>query len=730
MKGFSGLKKGVDDPQGGVEEVPATAGGFGLRNLKISHKLILGFAVIVFMLAAAVASTLWEVSIVDKDFNRIVNMRMPAAQASDRMNTNVQASLANLRGWMLTGNASFKTGRAASWKDIAETRARMDELSKDWTNPKTVKAWEEFKTTLDEFSQAQDKVEAIANTPDEHPATKMLVEEAAPLAGSMVKDISRMIDLELQGRGGVNGDRVQVLGMMADTRGTLGLGLANIRAYLLTGEDKFAASFKKLWAKNEKRFGDLTEAASLLSPAQKAAFDEFSALRAKFTQLPARMFEIRASKKWNMANYLLVTEAAPRAGKLLTILVGAKQEDGTRKGGMATEQKIALDTEVAEAEEAVSQLLIMQWIILGLGIAIGAAIAFFTSRSIATPVVEMTQSMKRLAEGDLEVEVPAQGRGDEIGDMSGAVQVFKDNAIERVRLEKEQKEAEIRTEKEKKAMMNKMADDFEASVGGVVQSVSSSATQMQSSAQSMASISEETSSQAVTVAAASEEASTNVQTVASAAEELSSSIGEISRQVSQSSTVAKAAVEEAGKTREVVQGLIGSSEKIGEVIALIQDIADQTNLLALNATIEAARAGDAGKGFAVVASEVKNLANQTAKATGQISGQITDIQNASQEAAGAIEGIGKTIGEVNEIASAIAAAVEEQGAATSEIARNVEQAAAGTNDVSSNIASVTEAAGEGGKAASEVLDAAGELSSQSETLRAEMDKFLEQVRAG
>ena len=273
-----------------------------------------------------------------------------------------------------------------------------------------------------------------------------------------------------------------------------------------------------------------------------------------------------------------------------------------------------------------------------------------------------------------------------------------------------------------------VADNFEANMKQVVNTVASAATELQSTAQGMEATASSTSQQATTVAAAAEEASANVQTVASAAEELSSSISEISRQVAQSTQIAGTAVVEVDGANEKVQGLAEAANKIGEVVALITDIADQTNLLALNATIEAARAGEAGKGFAVVASEVKNLANQTAKATEEISSHISGIQGATQDAVGAIGSIGGIINQMNEIASTIAAAVEEQGAATQEIARNVEQAASGTTEVTTNIQQVTSAAAETGESAHEVLGAAGELSRQGEVLGTEMDSFVVELR--
>ncbi len=363
-------------------------------------------------------------------------------------------------------------------------------------------------------------------------------------------------------------------------------------------------------------------------------------------------------------------------------------------------------------------------------LAVTMVLVVYIVRGITGPVALMTSAMSELASGNLETEVPARGRKDEIGEMSNAVQMFKENALEVKRLEREHEAAQQRAEQEKREIMMQMADDFDASVGGVVNSVSSAATQMQSSAQTMTDTAAQTTSQSSAASTAAEEASSNVQTVASAAEELSSSISEISRQVAQSTQIAGEAVAEVDGANEKVQGLAQAAQKIGEVVALITDIADQTNLLALNATIEAARAGEAGKGFAVVASEVKNLANQTAKATEEISNQIGGIQDATHDAVAAIGSIGGTIGRMSEIASTIAAAVEEQGAATQEIARNVEQASSGTTEVSANIANVSQGAEQTGQSASEMLAAAGELSRQSEALRGEVDNFLAQIRTG
>ncbi len=277
--------------------------------------------------------------------------------------------------------------------------------------------------------------------------------------------------------------------------------------------------------------------------------------------------------------------------------------------------------------------------------------------------------------------------------------------------------------------LDSLADGLESGVRTVVDQVSASSVAMKTTARSMATTAEETTRRADAVATASEQASTNVQTVAAAAEELSASVGEISRQVSQSTRIAAQAVEEAERTNHSVQSLAQAAQKIGEVVKLINDIAGQTNLLALNATIEAARAGEAGKGFAVVASEVKSLANQTAKATEDIASQIKAIQEATAHAVSVISGIGGTIGKINEIATTIASAVEEQGAATKEIARNVQQASAGTTQVSSNIGGVTKATADTRQAADDVLSASEALSHHSDDLRAQIASFVRKIRA-
>lgn len=352
----------------------------------------------------------------------------------------------------------------------------------------------------------------------------------------------------------------------------------------------------------------------------------------------------------------------------------------------------------------------------------------FASRNVVRPVQAMTAAMLQLAEGDNAVAVPERERKDELGAMARAVQVFKDNAIERERLQQLARAEQVAKEN-RTATIERLIHRFDQATSEALRMVAAAATELNGTAHSMAAIAQQTDQQSTASAAATEQASSNVQIVAAATEELAASTHEISRQVAESTMLVDSVTQEAGQTQARVQNLAQAAQRIGDVVQLITAVARQTDLLALNATIEAARAGENGKGFAVVASEVKALASQTARATEEISSQITSIQAVTGQAVEAITGIGSTIGRVNSVSGIIAAAVTEQHAATTEIARNVQQTAAGCQLAANSIVQVTQAASQAGAAANQVLSAATELSRQAEALQADVERFLADIRA-
>ena len=497
-------------------------------------------------------------------------------------------------------------------------------------------------------------------------------------------------------------------------------GETGVRGYLVSANDGFLAPYNA----SDKSFADAFSEAKRLTPDNPAQQQRLADVN-------------KAAQGWrtDVAEKEIAMMKNPQtqaeARQLEASGAGKKYMDGLRmtvKEIVDAEASLLVSRDAAAAAATASSYLTI--IVGGIGtLLVGLLGLFALNLGVARPIVTMTKVMARLAENDLTVEVVNRERRDEIGDMAKAVQVFKDNAMRMRQMETEQKEAELHTVEQRKADMVKLADDFEGAVGEIIETVSSAATELEASAGTLTSTAVRAQELTTMVAAASEEASANVQSVASATEEVTSSVNEISRQVQESARMANEAVHQARKTNDRVGELSKAAARIGDVVELINTIAGQTNLLALNATIEAARAGEAGRGFAVVASEVKALAEQTAKATGEIGQQISGIQAATQESVNAIKEISGTIEKLSEISSTIAAAVEEQGAANQEISRNVQQAAQGTMQVSSHITDVQRGAGETGSASSQVLSAAQSLSQDSNRLKLEVGKFLNTVQA-
>jgi methyl-accepting chemotaxis protein len=507
--------------------------------------------------------------------------------------------------------------------------------------------------------------------------------------------------------------------------GELNVGIilyrATLRAHLLseTIEEKQAVekSLEKI-AENNRRIRKNYEA-MINSAEERALYDEWSRRWQEYKDISAKVMELSRKEAGQFPREAIeLNKRAIKVGNETDVILSRDIELNNA----------GAERETRRAAETYSSALMILAVIVGAATILGAAFSFFVIRDISTGIASIVGPMQALGEGNLGAEVPHQGEKTEIGMMANALQVFKDALIAKKAADEAATiDAEAKIERGRR--VDNITREFEQMIGEIVTTVSSASSQLESSAGSLSATAVRSQELSTAVAAASEEASTNVQSVASATEELSSSVNEISRQVQESARMAKEAVGQARSTTDRVSELSKAATRIGDVVELINTIAGQTNLLALNATIEAARAGEAGRGFAVVASEVKALAEQTAKATGEIGQQINGIQVATQDSVSAIKEISGTIEKLSEISSTIAAAVEEQGAATQEISRNVQQAAQGTQQVSSNITDVQRGATDTGSASSEVLSAAQTLSTDSGRLQTEVAKFLTAVRA-
>ena len=539
------------------------------------------------------------------------------------------------------------------------------------------------------------------------------------LIGVLASGVGLLQMSEIQESSQATRKTIETRGHLEDLREAFIEQQGAIRALLLSGEQAYVADYDA----SVERYGLAYGVARESLDGQTGVLEQMADLNG---EVAAWQNDVATRQIRLMREPLTIDEA--RALEASGLSAAAMQRVQAIYLDLLEGKRVEVESRAAREKAAFATAFAV--LIAGAVLSLVAAVGFglLLVRSLSRPISAMTQAMSRLADGDTSVQVPSVGRGDEVGAMAAAVQVFKDNAIRNAELaataEKDAAERAARADR-----LSEATEGFSRDIGAVLEQVTGAARQLQGTSGSLTSTAQETSERASSVASSSERASQNVETVAAASEELGASIQEITRQVKQQRELAGEAAEDAKASDAEVRRLAESAQKIGEVVGLITDIAEQTNLLALNATIEAARAGEAGKGFAVVASEVKSLASQTAKATEQISKDIEAIQSQTSATVNSIDVIGQRIGSITEIATAVATAVEEQAAATQEISRNVQSAASGARDVNENISGVTEAASGLDRSSSELADASQVLTTQSEELQRFVTRFVEDVRA-
>tara|TARA_B110000467_G_scaffold5975_3_gene5384 strand:- start:19491 stop:21506 length:2016 start_codon:yes stop_codon:yes gene_type:complete len=628
------------------------------RKIKISTRLTVGCLILLLILAMSSISSIFQITSITQDANKVVELRIPSSQAGASVLNGVNHALAALRGWMLLGKEEFKHDRMLAWDtEITPAIATLNIMSANWSNPENKTLLTDMQTLLKVLKQEQKKIEDIAQTIQNIPSIEILYQQAVPQASIMSKEITTLIDIELALP--ASAERKALLGMMADVRGSLGLALANIRGYLLSGEEHYRENFQQLWQKNQQRFSALKQQQILLNIEQKNSFRIFSQAMTVFAPLPKKMLDSRAQDNWNLANYWLATKAAPLGDKIKVIL-----------SAMASNQKALLKSDSAMLLDGSNNAITIAWLLLFVGIIFATSLAIILIRSIIPPLNLISEGLVEIrSNNDLTIRLSNQGR-DEISIMADALNnVFATFKASLHDVSSASEQISV-TAEETSIISTQIANSIE-SQAGQTELIATAINEMTTTTKEVA--------QSIThTSIASDKAHEHVSTGTEIMQKTISTINTLAEKIS--------------ATNQTVSELEQNSREIANILEVINSIADQTNLLALNAAIEAARAGEQGRGFSVVADEVRALAARTQESTGEIStiisklqqsakvavtsivqsqAQVDDVVNQAQLSGEILKTIADIIININDMSSQIATASEQQGIVAEEININV-----------------------------------------------------------